>query len=99
MTSKGTPLHGAHASIKIGSLIHLLTADHPRGPALHRQGYESGILCGSARTVWIGSDAIILLGVSIGGDAIVGAESVATRNVPAGTTVNANTAKVYGRKG
>ena len=37
--------------------------------------------------VWIGGAAIILPGVSIGDNAVVGAGSVVTRDVPAGATV------------
>jgi hypothetical protein len=31
MTRDGTPLHRAHVSLKIGSLVQILTADHPHG--------------------------------------------------------------------
>jgi maltose O-acetyltransferase len=44
--------------------------------------------------VWIGSGAIILPGVTIGDDAIIGAGSVVTRDVPAGATVMGNPARV-----
>jgi maltose O-acetyltransferase len=44
--------------------------------------------------VWIGGGAIVLPGVSIGDDAIVGAGSVVTRDVPPGTTVVGNPARV-----
>jgi maltose O-acetyltransferase len=43
MTRDGTPLHRAHVSLKIGSRLQILTADHPHHPALRRQGYDSGI--------------------------------------------------------
>jgi hypothetical protein len=46
------------------------------------------------RNVWIGGGAIILLGITIGDDAIVDAGSVATRNVPPGATVIGNPARV-----
>jgi maltose O-acetyltransferase len=43
--------------------------------------------------VWIGGGAIILPGVTIGDDAIIGAGSVVTRDVPAGATVMGNLAR------
>ncbi|MNN68114.1 putative acetyltransferase [compost metagenome] len=46
------------------------------------------------RNVWIGGGAILLPGVSIGDDAVVGAGSVVTRDVAAGTTVVGNPARV-----
>ncbi len=39
------------------------------------------------RNVWIGGGAIILSGVTLGDDAIIGAGSVVTRDVAAGVTV------------
>ncbi|MNW18208.1 Galactoside O-acetyltransferase [compost metagenome] len=44
--------------------------------------------------VWIGGAAIILPGVIIGDNAVVGAGSVVTRDVPAGATVVGNPARV-----
>jgi maltose O-acetyltransferase len=84
---------------QIGSLVQVLTADHPRDPALRRQGYESGIPISIGENVWIGSGAIILPGVTIGDDAIIGAGAVVTRNVPAGATAMGNPARIIGRKG
>lgn len=48
------------------------------------------------RRVYIGVDSIILPGVSIGDDAIVGAGSVVTRNVEPGTVVVGNPANPIG---
>ena len=44
--------------------------------------------------VWVGGGAIILPGVTIGDDAIIGAGSVVTRDVPKGATVVGNPARV-----
>lgn len=44
--------------------------------------------------VWIGNGANILKGVSIGENAIVGTQSVVTKDVPAGTIVCGNPAKI-----
>jgi maltose O-acetyltransferase len=43
--------------------------------------------------VWIGGGAIVLPGISIGDDAIVGAGSVVTRDVRPGATVMGNPAR------
>lgn len=46
------------------------------------------------KNVWIGFDACILPGVTIGEGAVVGAKSVVNRNVPAFTVVAGNPAQV-----
>lgn len=78
---------------QIGTNVQVLTADHPRDPELRRQGLESGKPVRIGRNVWIGSGAIILPGISIGDDAIIGAGSVVTRDVPLGATVVGNPAR------
>jgi maltose O-acetyltransferase len=44
--------------------------------------------------VWIGGGVILLPGVRVGDDAIIGAGSVVTREVPPGATVIGNPARV-----
>ena len=78
---------------QIGTGVQILTADHPRDPQLRREGYESGIPVRIGHNVWIGSGAIILPGVAIGDDAIIGAGSVVTRDVAPGVTVVGNPAR------
>jgi maltose O-acetyltransferase len=78
---------------QIGPAVQVLTADHPRDPALRRQGFESGKPVRIGRNVWIGGGAIILPGVTVGDDAIIGAGSVVTRDVPTGATVAGNPAR------
>jgi maltose O-acetyltransferase len=78
---------------QIGPAVQVLTADHPRDPALRRQGFESGKPVRIGRNVWIGGRAIILPGVTVGDDAIIGAGSVVTRDVPTGATVAGNPAR------
>jgi maltose O-acetyltransferase len=46
--------------------------------------------------VWIGGGAIVLPGVTVGDDAVIGAGSVVTRDVPPGAVVVGNPAKVRG---
>jgi maltose O-acetyltransferase len=78
---------------QFGPSVQILTADHPRDPEARRRGLESGKPIRIGRNVWIGGGAIVLPGVTIGDDAIVGAGSVVTRDVPPGTTVAGNPAR------
>lgn len=78
---------------QIGPAVQILTADHPRDPEQRRAGLEFGRPIRIGANVWIGGGAIILPGVTIGDDAIVGAGSVVTRDVSAGATVVGNPAR------
>jgi acetyltransferase-like isoleucine patch superfamily enzyme len=44
--------------------------------------------------VWIGAGAIVLAGVTVGPDSVIGAGSVVTRDVPSNTLVAGNPAKI-----
>lgn len=79
---------------QIGPAVQIMTADHPRDPALRAQGLESGLPITIGRNVWIGAGAIILPGVTIGDDALIGAGAVVTRDVPARATALGNPARV-----
>lgn len=78
---------------QIGPAVQIYGADHPRDPALRRQGLELGRPARIGRDVWIGGGAILLPGITIGDGAIVGAGSVVTRDVAAGVTVAGNPAR------
>jgi maltose O-acetyltransferase len=79
---------------QIGPNVQILTADHPRDAAEREAGLEFGRPIHIGRNVWIGGGAIILPGVTVGDDAVIGAGSVVTRDVPAGATVVGNPARV-----
>ena len=79
---------------QIGPGVQILTADHPRDAAGRATGLEFGCPIHIGRNVWIGGGAIILPGVTIGDDALIGAGSVVTRDVPAGATAFGNPARV-----
>jgi maltose O-acetyltransferase len=84
------------AGTQIGPAVQIYTADHPRDPAVRRSGAEFGRPISIGRNVWIGGGAIILPGVTIDDDAIIGAGSVVTRDVPRGATALGNPARVRG---
>jgi maltose O-acetyltransferase len=78
---------------QIGPGVQILTADHPRDPAERLTGLEFGRPIAIGGNVWIGGAAILLPGVTIGDDAIIGAGAVVTRDVAAGATVAGNPAR------
>jgi maltose O-acetyltransferase len=81
------------AGTQIGPAVQIYAADHPRDPELRRAGLESGRPVHIGSNVWIGGGAIVLPGITIGDDAIVGAGSVVSRDVPARATVAGNPAR------
>jgi len=79
---------------QIGPAAQILAADHPRDPAVRAAGLEFGRPVRIGCNVWIGGGTIILPGVSIGDDALIGAGSVVTRDIPAGAVAFGNPARV-----
>lgn len=79
---------------QIGPGVQILAADHPRDAEGRAAGLEFGRPIHIGRNVWIGGGAIILPGVTIGDDAVIGAGSVVTRDVPARATAFGNPARL-----
>jgi maltose O-acetyltransferase len=79
---------------QIGPGVQILAADHPRAAHERALGLEFGRPIHIGRNVWIGGGAIILPGVSIGDDALIGAGSVVTHDVPAGAKAVGNPARI-----
>lgn len=84
------------AGTQIGPAVQIYTADHPRDAVVRATGAEHGRPINIGRNVWIGGGAIILPGVTIEDDVIIGAGSVVTRNVAAGAIARGNPARVTG---
>jgi maltose O-acetyltransferase len=82
------------ARTQIGPAVQIYTADHPRDPTVRRTGVEFGRPIRIGQDVWIGGAAIILPGVTIGDNAVIGAGSVVTRDVPADSTARGNPARI-----
>lgn len=80
--------------VLIGPGVRFYTPNHPLDPADRRAGYERVAPITVGDNVWIGGSAIVLPGVTIGADSIVGAGSVVTRDVPPGVVVAGNPARV-----
>lgn len=78
---------------QVGPMVQILTADHPRDHTTRDAGLEFGQPIEIGRNVWIGGGALILPGVRVGDDAVIGAGAVVTRDVAAGATVAGNPAR------
>ena len=78
----------------IGPMTGLYTVNHPFDPVRRNDGYVYGRPITLGQNVWIGGSSTILSGVTIGDNAIVGAGSVVTRDVPANVIVSGNPARI-----
>lgn len=72
----------------------LYASTHPLDAATRVAGPESAKPITIGSRVWIGGGAIVLPGVSIGDDTVVGAGSVVTRSLPARVVAAGNPCRV-----
>ena len=80
--------------VQIGPYVQLLTPTHPLEPDSRRAGWESAEPIRIENNVWLGGGSIVLPGVTVGCDSVVGAGAVVTRDVPPSTVVVGNPARV-----
>ena len=69
--------------VMIGPGVRLITSGHPVDPAERRNGVTAAPIR-IERNVWIGAGAMVLQGVTIGADSVIGAGAIVTRDVPRG---------------
>ena len=80
--------------VMIGPNVQIYTAAHALDADERIQGVETALPVTIEDRVWIGGGAILLPGITIGREAIVGAGAVVTRDVPAGARVVGNPARI-----
>ncbi|MEM6462815.1 MAG: sugar O-acetyltransferase [Pseudomonadota bacterium] len=81
------------AGTMLGPGVHIYCAEHSKDPAERAAGLEIAKPVYIGVNVWVGGGAIILPGIAVGDEAIIGAGSVVTRDVARGTTVVGNPAR------
>ncbi|MGI8759309.1 MAG: maltose acetyltransferase domain-containing protein [Acidimicrobiales bacterium] len=80
--------------VQIGPNVQLLTATHPVEPGPRRAKWEAGRPITLGHNVWLGGGVIVLPGVSIGENTVVGPGAVVTRNLPGNVVAVGNPARV-----
>ena len=68
----------------LGPNVTIATAGHPILPALRRLGYQYNAPVHIGKNCWLGAGVIVLPGITIGDDTVVGAGSVVTHDLPGG---------------
>lgn len=69
-------------NVMMGPNVAIYTAGHPLHPESRNSGYEYGIDVTIGNNVWIGGNACVMPGVKIGNNAVIGAGSVVTKDIP-----------------
>lgn len=78
----------------IGPNVTIATAGHPILPQLRQQGLQFNMPIHIGKNCWLGAGVIVLPGVSIGDNTVIGAGSIVTRDVPANVVAAGNPCRV-----
>ncbi|MBQ9851264.1 MAG: sugar O-acetyltransferase [Clostridia bacterium] len=78
----------------IGPNVVIATAGHPILPELREKAYQYNMPIHIGRNCWIGAGALIMPGVTIGDNTVIGAGSVVTKDIPANVVAVGNPCRV-----
>ena len=77
-----------------GPHVTIATAGHPIHPELRQRGLQYNMPVRIGSNCWLGAGVIVLPGVTIGDNTVVGAGSVVTRDLPANVVAVGNPCRV-----
>jgi maltose O-acetyltransferase len=80
--------------VQIGPNVQLLTPTHPTAAGPRREKWEAALPITVGDNVWLGGGVIVLPGVTIGANTVVGAGAVVTRDLPANVVAVGNPARI-----
>lgn len=80
--------------VQIGPNVQLLTPTHPLAPGPRRDKLEAARPITIGNNVWLGGGVVVLPGISIGANTVVGAGAVVTRDLPANVVAVGNPARI-----
>lgn len=83
--------------VQVGPNVQFLTPTHPLEAETRRAKFEAAKPITIGNNVWLGGGVIILPGVSIGDNTVVGAGAVVTKSLPANVVAVGNPARVIRR--
>ena len=78
----------------IGPNVTIATAGHPVLPELREQAYQYNAPVRIGRNCWIGAGAILVPGVTVGDNTVIGAGSVVTKDIPSNVVAVGNPCRV-----
>lgn len=74
--------------------VTVATAGHPIEPSLREKAYQYNLPVHIGKNCWIGAGALIMPGVTIGDNTVIGAGSVVTKDIPANVVAVGNPCRV-----
>lgn len=77
-----------------GPNVTVATAGHPILPELREQGYQYNASVHIGKNCWIGAGVVIVPGITIGDNVVVGAGSIVTKNLPDNVVAVGNPCRV-----
>ena len=77
-----------------GPNVTVATAGHPIDPELRAKAYQYNMPVHIGKNCWLGAGVIVLPGVTIGDNTVIGAGSVVTKDIPSNVVAVGNPCKV-----
>lgn len=78
----------------IGPNVTIATAGHPILPELREKAYQFNQPVHIGRNCWLGAGVVVLPGVTIGDNSVIGAGSIVTKDIPANVVAVGNPCRV-----
>ena len=77
-----------------GPNVTVATAGHPINPELRSKAYQYNMPVHIGKNCWLGAGVIVLPGVTIGDNTVIGAGSIVTKDIPSNVVAVGNPCKV-----
>lgn len=81
-------------NVMFGPNVILATGGHPVLPSLREKGYQFNMPIRIGNNCWLGAGVIVLPGVTIGDNTVIGAGSVVTKDLPANVVAVGNPCRI-----
>lgn len=78
----------------LGPNVTIATAGHPILPKLREKAYQYNAPVHIGRNCWLGAGVVVLPGVTIGDNTVIGAGSIVTKDIPSNVVAVGNPCKV-----
>ena len=78
----------------LGPNVVLATAGHPILPELREQGYQYNAPVHIGKNCWLGAGVIVLPGITVGDNVVIGAGSIVTKDIPSNVVAAGNPCRV-----